>query len=208
MSLFSFFNNKKNNFYSQSGQDQFAYNLSGKNGTYLEIGAADPIINSNTYILEVLHNWKGVSIELDQSHMSSWKKFPERKNKIIWDNAFKINFEKVLYEEGIDKEINYLSCDIETPEENFKILKELHHFNFKFDFISFEHDRYKLGDKFEKQTKNFLLDNGYKIAIDDVYSRDKKKKIYETWFVGSKIDFIKIEYKDWKKALHKKHREN
>jgi len=103
MSLFSFFFRQKNNFYSQSGQDQFAYNLTGKNGTYLEIGAADPIINNNTYILEVLHNWRGVSVELDKSHMSSWKKFSERNNRIIWDDAFKINFEEILYAEGIKK---------------------------------------------------------------------------------------------------------
>jgi len=97
-----------------------------------------------------------------------------------------------------------LSCDIETPEENFKILKKLHRFNLKFDFISFEHDRYKLGDQFEKQTKNFLLDNGYKIAVNDVYSRGKKKKIYETWFVDCEIDFKKIEYKDWKNKIYTK----
>ena len=39
----------KENKYSQSGQDQFAYNISGSNGLYLEIGAHHPIINSNTF---------------------------------------------------------------------------------------------------------------------------------------------------------------
>ena len=36
--MFSFLNKNKDN-YSQSGQDQFAYNISGDNGIYLEIGA-------------------------------------------------------------------------------------------------------------------------------------------------------------------------
>ena len=48
MSLFNFIR-KNNDDFSQSGQDQFAYNISGANGMYLEIGAHDPIINSNTF---------------------------------------------------------------------------------------------------------------------------------------------------------------
>ena len=48
MRLFNFFKSNKMDFYSQSGQDQFAYNLSGLNGFYLEIGAHHPIVNSNT----------------------------------------------------------------------------------------------------------------------------------------------------------------
>ena len=60
----SFFGQEKNNDFSQSGQDQFAFNISGSNGIYLEIGAHDPIVNSNTFNLEVQCNWKGISIEL------------------------------------------------------------------------------------------------------------------------------------------------
>ena len=42
--------------YSQAGQDIFALNLSGKSGTYLEVGAFQPKFRSNTYLLEVEHN--------------------------------------------------------------------------------------------------------------------------------------------------------
>jgi len=42
--------------YSQAGQDIFALNLSGKNGTYSEVGALQPKFRSNTYLLEVEHN--------------------------------------------------------------------------------------------------------------------------------------------------------
>ena len=38
-----------------------------QNGIYLEIGAHDPIVNSNTFNLEVQCNWKGISIEYDTS---------------------------------------------------------------------------------------------------------------------------------------------
>ena len=65
MRFFNFLKKTNNNF-SQSGQDQFAYNISGLNGIYLEIGAHHPLLNSNTYNLEVACNWKGISIENDK----------------------------------------------------------------------------------------------------------------------------------------------
>ena len=55
MSFLSLLKKKKNDDFSQSGQDQFAYNISGINGIYLEIGAHHPIINSNTYKLSLIH---------------------------------------------------------------------------------------------------------------------------------------------------------
>jgi hypothetical protein len=77
--LLNFFKKTNKDFFSQSGQDQFAYDLSGENGFYLEIGAHHPIINSNSYNLEVNCNWKGVSIEYDVSYKKNWKECIERK---------------------------------------------------------------------------------------------------------------------------------
>ena len=62
MKLFNFLR-KKSNELSQSEQDQYAYNLSGFDGIYLEVDAHDTIINSNTFNLEVKYKWNGVSIE-------------------------------------------------------------------------------------------------------------------------------------------------
>jgi len=197
MNIFSIFN-KKNNFYSQSGQDQFAYDLIGSNGTYLEIGAYDPIINSNTYNLETKCAWKGLSVEFDLSHKNAWNQAHERKNKVLWDNAFNIDYLKELNELGISNKIDYLSCDIEPPENTFNILKLLIELDLKFAFISYEHDKYSYGDKYEKLSKEFLKSNGYKIAVDNVYSRNKKYKIYETWFVNNQINFEEINYQEWK----------
>ena len=41
------------NYKGQSLQDAFAYEITGNNGTYIEIGAAFPVTGSNTYALEV-----------------------------------------------------------------------------------------------------------------------------------------------------------
>ena len=204
MRILNFIKSKKDDYYSQSGQDQFAHNLSGFGGFYLEIGAHHPLINSNTYNLEVKCNWKGISVEYDKSFQSHWKNQVERKNLIIWDDAFNINYEKLSKDNLIPKRINYLSCDIEPPQKTFDILKKIINAGIDFDFISFEHDKYNEGTKYEVLSSNYLLNNNYKIAVKDVFSRGKKRKIYETWFVHNDIDFEIMDYLNWKMSFYKK----
>ena len=202
MRIFNFLK-KNNDFYSQSGQDQFAYNLSGLNGFYLEIGAHHPIINSNTFKLEKDCNWKGLSIEYDKSYKDDWDKCIDRKNEVIWDDAFNIDFSLLAQQKNFPNKINYLSCDIEPASNTFKILKKIIRSEISFDYISFEHDKYNEGNIHEKLALEFLNKNDYKVAIKDVYSRNKKQKIYETWFVNNKINFIEVNYSEWRKTFYK-----
>ena len=83
------------------------------------------------------------------------------------------------------------------------ILKKIISSNLVFDFISFEHDKYNIGDKYEKLSIEYLKNHNYKIAVNDVYSRDKKYKIYETWFINNEINFNEISYPEWKKKFYK-----
>lgn len=202
MRIFNFLK-KNNDFYSQSGQDQFAYNLSGLNGFYLEIGAHHPIINSNTFKLEKDCNWKGLSIEYDKSYKDDWDKCFDRKNEVIWDDAFNIDFSLLAQQKNFPNKINYLSCDIEPASNTFKILKKIIKSGISFDYISFEHDKYNEGNIYEKLALEFLSKNNYKVAIKDVYSRNKKQKIYETWFVNNKTNFIEVNYSEWRKTFYK-----
>ena len=195
MRLFNFLKETNDNF-SQSGQDQFAYNISGLNGIYLEIGAHHPLVNSNTYNLEIHCNWSGISIENDKSFKVDWNNMKQRKNEIIWDNAFNIDYSFLL------KRFNYLSCDIEPVENTFNILKKIINAGLSFDYISFEHDKYNIGDKYEKLSLSFLSERNYKIAIKDVYSRNKRGKIFETWFVNKDIDFEEMKYTEWKNKFY------
>lgn len=202
MSLLNFLKKRKNDDFSQSGQDQFAYNISGSNGIYLEIGAHHPITNSNTYKLEVECGWQGLSVEFDKSFQKYWEECPERTNDVIWDDAFNVKFENEIKNRNFPKNINYLSCDIEPPINTFSILKKLINIGLVFDFISFEHDKYNIGNEFEILSNSFLTNNGYKIAIKDVYSRSKIDKLYETWFINETIKFTEISYRDWKKEFY------
>ena len=136
MKLFNFLR-KKDNKFSQSGQDQFAYNISGSNGTYLEIGAHDPVINSNTFNLEVKCNWNGISIEYDKTFQKSWDDNKLRKNNVIWDDALNINYSSLIKQRELPNRLSYLSCDTEPAENTFNILKKVISSKLNFDFISF-----------------------------------------------------------------------
>ena len=202
MKLFNFIR-KKDNKFSQSGQDQFAYNISGSNGTYLEIGAHDPIINSNTFNLEVKCNWNGISVEYDKSFKMSWGDNKLRKNDVVWDDAFNINYSSLIKQRELPNRLSYLSCDIEPAENTFNILKKVISSELNFDFISFEHDKYSIGNKYEDLSIEYLKNYNYKVAVKDVYSRNKRYKIYETWFVNNDIDFEEMDYSVWKKEYYK-----
>ena len=202
MKLFNFLR-KKDNKFSQSGQDQFAYNISGSNGTYLEIGAHDPVINSNTFNLEVKCNWNGISVEYDKSFQMSWGDNKLRKNNVVWDDAFNINYSSLIKQRELPNRLNYLSCDIEPAENTFNILKKVISSELNFDFISFEHDKYSIGNKYEDLSIEYLKNYNYKVAVKDVYSRNKRYKIYETWFVNNDIDFEEMDYSVWKEEYYK-----
>ena len=57
--------------YSQANQDMFVLMmLDGKrNGTFLEIGAHEPINISNTYLLEKDFDWNGISIDIVEDEL-------------------------------------------------------------------------------------------------------------------------------------------
>ena len=202
MKLFNFLR-KKDNKFSQSGQDQFAYNISGSNGTYLDIGAHDPIINSNTFNLEVKCNWNGISVEYDKSFQKSWVDNKLRKDNVVWDDAFNINYSSLIKQRELPNRLSYLSCDIEPAENTFNILKKVISSKLNFDFISFEHDKYSIGSKYEDLSIEYLKNYNYKVAVKDVYSRNKRYKIYETWFVNNDIDFEEMDYSVWKEEHYK-----
>ena len=66
---------------SQSFQDVFAYQIVGNNGTYIEIGAREPISMSNTYNLETEGGWTNKEARADISGTKKKEKILKRLKK-------------------------------------------------------------------------------------------------------------------------------
>jgi hypothetical protein len=183
--------------FSQCWQDVFAFNICGNAGTYIEIGASTPIKNSNTYTLETYANYKGFSLELDKSRCYDLWIASERKNKVYWDNALTFDYTSATIENNLSKHINYLSCDIDPPENTFNALKRIIDQDFKFDVITFEHDNYNSSIDYDSLSMKFLLDRGYNVAVTGVYYKNPNFK-FETWYVNSNIPFEEQPFDQWK----------
>ena len=165
--------------YSQAGQDLFAYEQFGFNGTYIEFGDSDP--------------------KKRNALKDRWQQYPERKNKIYWDDAISFNYRKGLLENDLNHSIDFLSCDIDPQENTFIALKKVLNDGVKPKLIAFETDYYREKIDYSTLAYNFLKSYGYKIGVKNVYSNLKKKKIFETWFVIESLDLKTIDYKDWVK---------
>jgi len=192
--------------YSQAGQDLFAYENFGYNGTYIDIGAGEPKRGNNCYLLEVKKNWKGFSIEYGDSDQDKrnalkvkWQQYPERKNKIYWEDAVSFDYKKGLTENELNNDIDFLSCDIDPQESTFLALKKVFNDGIRPKYIAFETDYYREKIDYSSLAYNFLKSYGYKIGVKNVYANFKSKKIFETWFVHETLDIKTVDYKDWVK---------
>lgn len=147
-------------------------------GCYVEIGSQDPIKNSNTCALEKNYLWFGLSFELDQQYVDffNWS----RKNICIQGDATKQNYLKIFDENKIPNQIDYLQIDIDPPIASLTALKALPHSQYRFTFITFEHDAYAVGNDIADQQRKVLFDLGYVILAKNVMSEDK---IFEDWWV-------------------------
>ncbi len=97
--------------------------------------------------------------------------------------------------------IDYLSCDLDPQEKTFVALKKVINDGIEPKLITFETDKYREKIDYEKLAINFLYPKNYIIAVKDVYSGLKKKKVFETWFINKNINFNQINYEKWVKKL-------
>lgn len=182
---------------SQVHQDIFAL-TTAKTNTYIEIGAANPIKYSNTYRLEVMEGWKGISLELDMRRQEQWLEHSERKNKIYFEDAITFDYISALKENNLDTHIGYLSCDIEPPENTFKALQQVLGQGITFDCITFEHDKYQSEVDYDPIATEYLASKGYRVAVRDVYRWRKRPCYFETWYVHESIDFEETTFDVWR----------
>lgn len=168
--------------YSQVYQDMFILSvLNGKkNGTYLEVGGADPFLGNNTVLLEQNYNWKGLSLENDVKFIDNYRS--NRKNPILHTDALKLDYKKLLTENFETNEIDYLQLDIEPARNTFEVLLSIPFEEYKFAVITYEHDYYvDVTKSYRDKSRKYLQLMGYELVVNDV-SPDGISN-FEDWWV-------------------------
>jgi hypothetical protein len=160
--------------------------LDGKrNGTYFEIGAADPFHGSNTALLEEF-GWTGTSLEILPYEVEKFK--AARKNEIVLCDATKYDYSV------LKGHIDYLQVDCEPPSTTFLILTMLPWDQCTFGVITYEHDHYTdVSGSYRKKSRNFLLSRGYVLVASNIAPNETS--CYEDWYVHPKYvkeEIIKI----------------
>jgi hypothetical protein len=172
--------------YSQVYQDMFVLSmLNGKkNGTFLEIGGAEPYRGNNTALLEKTFNWKGVSIEYNEKFVENYRN--NRSAKLLHTDALQMDYEKLLSENFEGNEIDYLQLDIEPAQHTYECMLKIPFDEYKFAVITYEHDYYvDVTRSYREKSREFLKSKGYILVANDI-SPDGKSN-FEDWWVHPEI---------------------
>ena len=175
--------NIENN-WSQSMQDMFVLSMldGKKNGVYVEIGADQPRVISNTYLLEKDFDWSGISFELDADKVAFFNTI--RKNKCLCEDATLYNYKSLFEELNYPKQIDYLQLDIDPAEGTLRALKALPLDNYRFSVITYETDVYSSGADIQDEQIEILESHGYQLVAKNVKCEGNP---YEDWWVDPVI---------------------
>ena len=178
---------------SRENQDLFVLSVLDKkqNGTYLEIGSAYPILDNNTYLLENEFQWKGVSIDFNQSFVNE---FEIRSNPCICTDATTVDYDLLISSFYDTNHIDYLQLDIDPPSNTFKVLEKINFDKVSFSVITYEHDFYAGGIKEREESRKILESHGYTRVISDVMHNEL---VFEDWYINEKYMLTDT----WKKFI-------
>ena len=168
--------------FSQVYQDMFILSmLNGKkNGTFLEIGGAEPFKGNNTVLLEKNFDWTGVSIEYSEKFVENYRK--NRSAKLIHDDALLLDYEKLLSENFEGNVVDYLQLDIEPARHTYECMLKLPFDKYKFAVITYEHDYYvDVTRSYREKSREFLKSKGYVLIANDISPEGISN--FEDWWV-------------------------
>jgi hypothetical protein len=172
--------------FSQSHQESFVLNIlkEKRNGFYLEIGGHDGFVISNTFLLESQFDWSGFALDISRKCVDRYNQ--QRINPCIEADATKFDYLSYLEATNAPKQIDYLQVDIEPAQQSLIALKSLPLSTYRFSVITFEHDVYASNENtsVKEESQNLLLDNGYKLIVEDVKSHGNA---YEDWYVDPSV---------------------
>ncbi len=172
------------NNYSQAMQDMFVLTMldGKKNGIYVEVGADQPKIISNTYLLETEFDWSGVSFELDDNKVVYFNS--NRRNKCICADATTYDYKSLFEERNYPKQIDYLQLDIDPAEGTLNALKALPLNDYRFSVITYETDVYSSGADIQDEEISILKDAGYQLVVKNIKNEDNP---FEDWWIDPNI---------------------
>ena len=175
--------NIENN-WSQSFQDMFVLTmLNGKkNGVYVEVGADQPRVISNTFLLESEFDWSGASFELDGDKVIYFNTI--RRNKCICADASTYDYKFLFDERNYPKQIDYLQLDIDPAEGTLNALKALPLDDYRFSVITYETDVYSSGADIQDEQIKILESHGYQLVTKNVKCEGNP---YEDWWIDPAI---------------------
>jgi len=168
--------------YSQVYQDMFILSMVNgkKNGTFFEIGGADPYKGNNTALLEKTFNWSGVSIEYDEKFVENYTN--NRSAKLLHTDALTLDYDQILSENFEGNVIDYLQLDIEPARKTYECMLRIPFDKYKFAVITYEHDYYvDVTRSYREKSREFLKSKGYVLVVNDL-SPDGKSN-FEDWWV-------------------------
>ena len=177
--------------YSQASQDLFVTHVlpDKQGGHFLEIGASDPILYSNTYLVEKGRGWTGIMVEYDPAYLNGY--LEHRKNSVhVIQDARTVDYAKLL--EPFPKNMEYLQIDLDVDNRStldvLEILNRTVFDQYKFATVTFEHDIYR-GDYFNTRaaSREIFKSRGYVLVFPNVTWCDKNTP-FEDWYVHP--DFV------------------
>ena len=184
---------------SQLGQDRLvAFALEGKrDGTYVDIGAGQPELISNTVVLEREFGWHGALCDIEYETRLTHER---SKRNTVYGDAFAVSW-KYVFDQLKDEDgwIDYLSLDLEPPERTINLLLTLPFDRAKFRVATIEHDRYRGSDGELRNdlVRNLMIWHGYLVFAEVTLDLNGKPAHIEDWFIhrDSGIDIAKLKEK-------------
>lgn len=195
-------------FTSQVGQDKWVCETFGykRNGYFLDIGAYDGFLHSNTYYLEKELAWDGVCVEaganafsrlLDNRRCLLLRRAIGKENKearflevgeigcVCHEGGQKIEMitmEWLLNVVDAPKYIDYISLDIEGME--YDALSQFPFWEYGVGLWTIEHNSYLDGGVLRDKVREIMTANGYLLAKKDVTCGELA---FEDWYKNKNL---------------------
>lgn len=188
--------------YSQAGQDEWVQSIVGDSGFFVDVGAHDGIVHSNTYALEQL-GWTGLCIEPNRA---AWNLCRSNRTSPVFQCAVSDGAESNVPFDGIrvtpeagdwvgastlsellasdeaaaPPVVDYLSIDVEGHE--LEVLAGMDFDRWHVRCATIEHNAYCDGPSRKEAIAAVMLGHGFECFADDIVAEGYGE--YESWWVN------------------------